>query len=742
MVILSSEKLKILCALCILAAAITGLVVYYDKVSSNEYKDANPVSSTVSVDETTPAAETTPETPSPADEKQNPTEKVIINICSVDRLLDEIVEKYASEHWNFPYKINYVSDELVYSTEELVRITNDKLRDGAAVDLYCVPAVYTQYYVKGEYSGYACPYEELGIDIDAALKKADIPQYAIEDGKNADGKIIALPYLGDVQVFVYRRSVAREVWETDDPDKIAEMIGGGTRKWDKFIEAARALKKHGYYITQGNVNIPGLIDTGIPDTDPEVYINGSVTPKWDEYMELSKTLLSNGFIMKTGPVEEDWFIEPEGNGSKAFGYFMLTDYYDSRLYFSDDGDWAVCTPPFKTISNYSTGILVNKNSPNKDLLGPLIEWITLDCSETGLQYKLASGTFEDIGKSSVVSGTVLKSVDSSRDILGGQNINPIVYDILQTPDGRHNEYYYGEVPLVHFLNETDAYIRGDADKDTAIANFVEKAGLSRPVLDPALDGNIVWKDENFERAVRNILKKPHNSIKKSDVYGITQLNIRGRDIESIEDIVHFMNLKYLDCSANKIADISSFKSLSGLEALDLSSNQVSDISVLSGLTSLKELNLSVNPITDISSLRESTNLKELYIIENEVSDISYLSGLTELEKLEIATSDVSDISAIGGMKKLTLLNLWGNKITDISSLNGLTNLEDLYLGNNNISDITALGELTNLKTLGMEQNPISDISSLKKLKKLETLFLEGDNITDKSPVSHVKDVYW
>jgi hypothetical protein len=421
---------------------------------------------------------------------------------------------------------------------------------------------------------------------------------------------------------------------------------------------------------------------------------------------------------------------------------MLTDLYEIRLHDCNNGDWAVCTPPFKVVSNYTTGILVNKDSPNKDLLGPLIEWITLDCSETGLQHRLASGAYEKYGKLSVVSGTVLKNVDSSRDIFGGQNINPIIYDILQSPNGRHNEYSYGDAAFYHFIEETGAYIRGETDKDTAIANFIQKAGLSKPVLDPAADGDIVWKDKNFERVVRNILKKPKSAIKESDVYGITELNIAGNNIESIEDIVHFKNLKSLNCSLNKITDISSLNSLSGLETLDLYNNQISDISTLKSLTSLKELNLSTNPITDISSLEGLTSLKALYIIDNKISDITSLSGLTDLETLEITQTNVSDISALGKMAKLTCLNLQGNNIEDISSLKGLTSLEELYLGYNNISDITVLGKLTNLRRLGLESNQIRDISSLKKLKKLESLFVEGNNITDRSPVSHVEYVDW
>ncbi len=107
---------------------------------------------------------------------------------------------------------------------------------GRDVDIYCLPAAYAPKFIKGEYSSFASAYKELGIDVDAALKKADIPECIIEDGSNPNGELIALPYLAETAVFAYRRSAAKEVWGTDDPDRIADIIGAGTQKWDRFIE--------------------------------------------------------------------------------------------------------------------------------------------------------------------------------------------------------------------------------------------------------------------------------------------------------------------------------------------------------------------------------------------------------------------------------------------------------------------------------------------------------------------------
>ena len=46
--------------------------------------------------------------------------------------------------------------------------------------------------------------------------------------------------------FIYRRSIAKEVWGTDEPSRVQRIIGGGTESWDDFWEAAEKVKQHGY----------------------------------------------------------------------------------------------------------------------------------------------------------------------------------------------------------------------------------------------------------------------------------------------------------------------------------------------------------------------------------------------------------------------------------------------------------------------------------------------------------------
>ncbi len=200
----------------------------------------------------------------------------IINMYSVERDLGDILTKYAAEHWDFPYKINYCNDSVVYSPTDIINISSDKLvNDPDSLDMYCVPA-YARYFINGELSDYACTYKELGIDVDADLEKSDIPQYIIDNGSNPEGEIIALPYLATVSVFAYRRSVAKEVWGTDDPSKITGIIGGGAENWECFKQAALTLKEHGYYI------VPGFRDLYSTGHTSPLSTDGDINPQWKE----------------------------------------------------------------------------------------------------------------------------------------------------------------------------------------------------------------------------------------------------------------------------------------------------------------------------------------------------------------------------------------------------------------------------------------------------------------------------
>ncbi len=413
-----------------------------------------------------------------------------LNVYSYDEELPELIKLYIKNHPEFNYKVNWYHYALVDYFCTLGAINdNMQSRSGEVVDIYCVPDMYSNEMIKGEYSKHAATYKELGIDIGTALTKADIPQYVIDAGTNPDGEVIALPYQAFVNVFVYRRSIAKDVFGTDDPDRIAEIIGGGSEKWDGFLHAAQTLKEHDCYIVPGYKDMSNLIDTSISDADRAAGASYSVNTKWNEFIDISKQMVDNGYTKDVQPWSEEWSSALNGKGDKpVFGFIMPFEYLkglsgSDHYLRSTAGDWAICLPPYKTKASFHTGIMVNKDSPNKKALGPLIEWLTLDCSEEGLQFRLANDTLYEKGsqqyriyggKKAVVSGTVLKNTNCDIDFLGGQNINPVIFSVLHSLTGKSDQYGIDMSIFNLWLYKTGAYISGEQDKKTAVADFIEE----------------------------------------------------------------------------------------------------------------------------------------------------------------------------------------------------------------------------------------------------------------------------
>lgn len=414
-----------------------------------------------------------------------------INIYTLDRELALIIEKYAAMHPDFKYRIAGYENE-----EDFFRQMNYALQDGNKefVDIYCVPASYAKWYIKGDYSRYACPYEDLGIDIEAALEKAGIPQKIIEAGTGPEGKLIALPYKADVNIFMYRRSIAQKIWGTDDPDEIGRILGAGTGKWDRFMDAAAKLKDRGFYVLPDFDQLSELVQTDV-SVDLLSGKVGDIDTTWHEFMDLSKHLFDMGSILDLEPWTSEWIKALDRkSGKQVFGLF--TQYRNIDTLASQlkktAGDWAVCLPPVSVDTGFYpgsedtglyTGLLVNRDSEHKDAIGDLIEWMTLDYSETGLQYKLANGTFYDStendahpeysGKRTVISGTVLKNTENTIKQLHGQDVNKVLYEALQKPSGMHNAV--GARLFADWVNESNAYLHGERDKQSAVTSFKEKA---------------------------------------------------------------------------------------------------------------------------------------------------------------------------------------------------------------------------------------------------------------------------
>ena len=183
------------------------------------------------------------------------------------------------------------------------------------------------------------------------------------------------------------------------------------------------------------------------------------------------------------------------------------------------------------------------------------------------------------------------------------------------------------------------------------------------------------EDINLIKAINRTLNKENlnSNITKEDMELITELDISGENIESLNGIEYAINLVDLNISNNNISDISFVSKLSKLERLNASDNNISDISCIATLTNLIEL--------DLSNVVRLSHTDSLEGKSNKIEDISYISNLKKITKLNLSNNIINDIKPLINLNNLINLDLSGNSIIDISNIKNISSLEILRVSN-------------------------------------------------------------
>jgi len=385
-----------------------------------------------------------------------------------------MVTKYIEQNSDFGAQYE-MKDSVIATTDGAYQPALDAALAGDEVDMYAAEAAFVLKYTQGEAAQYAAPYEELGIDVQNKIKEAEIAQYTVDIGTNPDGKVVGLGYQATGGAFIYRRSIAKDAFGSDDPATVQKEVGPG---WDQFFKAAEKLKAKGYGIVSGDGDIWHAIENSSEKgwiVDDKLHID----PKREEFLDLSKKLMDNDYHNDTTDWQEGWFADMAGTGKKGilgfFGPAWLINYTLKDNCGDTFGDWAVCEPPVGFFWG-GTWVLGAKNSQNKEAVGDIIEWITLDTSETGLQYMWANGTYapNDDGtpgtKDCVASNVVMKKSNGEVDILGGQNMFDVFVPANENATGKNLTPYDEDINSA-WRDQVRQYTAGEKTRDAAIADF-------------------------------------------------------------------------------------------------------------------------------------------------------------------------------------------------------------------------------------------------------------------------------
>ncbi len=119
--------------------------------------------------------------------------------------------------------------------------------------------------------------------------------------------------------------------------------------------------------------------------------------------------------------------------------------------------------------------MANKDSKVKEGVGEIIDWITLNCTQDGLQYMWANGTFDTANptKDCVASGTVLAMSDGKVDFLGGQNMFDAFSAGNKLANGK-NLTPYDETINQKWRGQVRQYTAGNKSREEALKDFKQE----------------------------------------------------------------------------------------------------------------------------------------------------------------------------------------------------------------------------------------------------------------------------
>ena len=410
-----------------------------------------------------------------------------INLWSYTDEVPRIVNQYIKQNPEFGEKYTVECTIIVTDDGHYQNDLDKALAAGgdSAPDIYVTEYAFAEKYTQGNMAQYAMTYKDLGIDVDTKIKEADIAKYTVDIGTR-DGEVVALGYESTGGVMIYNAAIAKDVFGTDDPEEIEKITGAGSGSWDMFFEAAEKLKEKGYAAVSGPSDIWSVCEKSADKSwivKEQLYID----PKREIYLDLAKTIKDNDYSNNTRSWSDAWLDDIRGKGERqVFAYFgpswfvnYVMEFFSSPTGSRTYGQWRVCEAPVGFFWGGSW-LHVNKNTDNKEGAAELIEWITLDTSDTGFQYLWANGLVDwdndpetKTYKASVASSVVMAKSDGRMDYCGGQDTFPVFAKANNISSGVAISER-DDIISDYFEEYADKYAEGKLNRFAALEQFRTK----------------------------------------------------------------------------------------------------------------------------------------------------------------------------------------------------------------------------------------------------------------------------
>ena len=426
-------------------------------------------------DETTEEVVESPETP------EADGDEIVLNITGWNDQfryrLEEVVTlpEGVSINWIInPNEGNVFQNELI------------RMLPAGEIDLFVVEVDHIAQFID---SDLVADVRELGLT-DADL--ANMFDYTLDVATGEDGALRGVAWEANPGLFIYRRSIAEEVFGTDDPD----VIQGYLQDWDAFSEAAARVNEYGHRMVAGHADTYRTFSNNL--SSPWVNENNEIVidPHMMAWVDQTSHFITEGFA---GAGVDLWSgewsqgVNPGEGEPGVFGYFhapwgisfvmrdqsldvQLADGGEEVVGNGTFGDWAAVPGPEGFFWG-GTWIMAYSGSPHTELIRDIMYQMTVDQNNL----RTLTENFGDFVNNAAVVEEIANDADFGSAFLGGQNHIALLADAVDTIDMSHVGPFDQAITEA-FQGAWGDYFEGIVDREGALDNFFDTVTTLHPHL--------------------------------------------------------------------------------------------------------------------------------------------------------------------------------------------------------------------------------------------------------------------
>lgn len=336
------------------------------------------------------------------------------------------------------------------------------------IDIFLIEADYALKYVDSEYA--LDVVNDIGLTED---EMADQYQYTKDIVTDSNGAIKGTTWQATPGLFAYRRSIAKDVLGTDDPDEVQAALSD----WDKFNAVAEQAAAKGYKMLSGYDDSYRTFSNNVsaPWVDGTTVVVDENLMRW---VDQTKEFTDNGYNNKTSLWDDGWAAD-QGPDGDVFGFFYSTwginfTLLGNSLADPDGeqavgngiyGDYAVCEGPEPYYWG-GTWICAAAGTDNVATVKDVMEKLTCDAD---IMKQITLDT-QDYTNNKTAMNAIAEDPEFGSDFLGGQNHIALFAEAADKID-MSNAGKYDQGCNEKFQAAFKDYFDGSVDLDTAKENF-------------------------------------------------------------------------------------------------------------------------------------------------------------------------------------------------------------------------------------------------------------------------------